>query len=90
MIGADNKITDFTIALDKLDKIGIELVKDEMLKNGISSKSIEIMQPIDLSGDFNSKLGSLKAILINSEIGKVGISELEWIFNTINEIGLKK
>ena len=82
---------DFTVALDKLDKIGIELVKDEMLKNGISSKSIETMQPIfDLSGGFKSKLDSLKAILIDSEIGKVGISELEWIFNTISELGLKK
>jgi histidyl-tRNA synthetase len=91
LIGADNKITDFTVALDKLDKIGIELVKDEMLKNGITSKSIETMQPIfDLSGDFNSKLDSLKTILVDSEIGKVGISELEWIFNTISELGLKK
>jgi histidyl-tRNA synthetase len=91
LIGADNKITDFTVALDKLDKIGIELVKDEMLKNGISSNSIETMQPIfDLSGDFNSKLDSLKTTLIDSEIGKVGISELEWIFNTISELGLKK
>ena len=86
LIGADNKITDFTVALDKLDKIGIELVKD-----GITSKSIETMQPIfDLSGDFNSKLDSLKTILVDSEIGKVGISELEWIFNTISELGLKK
>ena len=91
LIGADNKITDFTVALDKLDKIGIELVKDEMLKNGISSNSIETMQPIfDLSGDFISKLDSLKNILVDSEIGKVGISELEWIFNTISELGLKK
>ena len=91
LIGADNKITDFTVALDKLDKIGIELVKDEMLKNGISSNSIETIQPIfDLSGDFNSKLDSLKTTLIDSEIGKVGISELEWIFNTISELGLKK
>ena len=91
LIGADNKITDFTVALDKLDKIGIELVKDEMLKNGISSKSIDTMQPIfDLSGDFISKLDSLKNILVDSEIGKVGISELEWIFNTISELGLKK
>jgi histidyl-tRNA synthetase len=91
LIGADNKITDFTVALDKLDKIGIELVKDEMLKNGITSKSIETMQPIfDLSGDFNTKLDSLKTILVDSEIGKVGISELEWIFNTISELGLKK
>ena len=91
LIGADNKITDFTVALDKLDKIGIELVKAEMLKNGITSKSIETMQPIfDLSGDFNSKLDSLKTILVDSEIGKVGISELEWIFNTISELGLKK
>ena len=91
LIGADNKITDFTVALDKLDKIGIELVKDEMLKNGITSKSIETMQPIfDLSGDFNSKLDSLKTILVDSEIGKAGISELEWIFNTISELGLKK
>jgi histidyl-tRNA synthetase len=91
LIGADNKITDFTVALDKLDKIGIELVKAEMLKNGISFKSIETMQPIfDLSGDFNSKLDSLKTILVDSEIGKVGISELEWIFNIISELGLKK
>lgn len=91
LIGADNKILDFTVALDKLDKIGIELVKDEMLKNGISSKSIETMQPIfDLSGGFKSKLDSLKTILVDSEIGKIGISELEWIFNTISELGLKK
>jgi len=91
LIGAENKIIDFTTALDKLDKIGIELVKEEMSKKGISNSSIEALQPIfDLSGNFKSKLASLKNILAISEIGIEGISDLEWIFDVINEVGLKK
>lgn len=89
-IGAQDKLIDFTIALDKLDKIGAEKVKDEMLQKGISSEGIKILEPLfSLSGDFDSQLKSLKLLLGTSEVGSAGINELEFISNTINDLGLK-
>ena len=89
-IGAQDKLIDFTIALDKLDKIGAEKVKDEMLQKGISSEGIKILEPLfSLSGDFDSQLKSLKLLLGASKVGSAGINELEFISNTINDLGLK-
>ncbi|MGB2315413.1 MAG: histidine--tRNA ligase [Flavobacteriaceae bacterium] len=89
-IGAQDKLIDFTVALDKLDKIGPEKVKEEMLQKGISSEGITILEPLfSLSGDFDTQLKSLKLMLGTSEVGSTGIKELEFISNAINDLGLK-
>jgi len=91
LIKAEDKIIDFTVSLDKLDKIGPDRVKEDMLEKGISLNSIKSLDPLfKLSGDIESQLNSLKAMLKNSKIGLVGISELEFIFNTVKNIGINK
>ena len=90
-IKAKDKIIDFTVALDKLDKIGPDKVKEEMLEKGISLNSVKLLEPLlKLSGNFESQLNSLKAILKNSKIGLIGIGELEFIFKAVNNLEIKK
>jgi histidyl-tRNA synthetase len=90
VIGAKDKLIDFTVALDKLDKIGEEKVKEEMLSKGISSKGIEMLEPLfSLSGDFGNQINKLKEILGNSSEGINGIKELEFINNAISKLGLQ-
>ncbi|MGB0480022.1 MAG: histidine--tRNA ligase [Flavobacteriaceae bacterium] len=89
-IGAQDKLIDFTVALDKLDKIGAEKVKEEMLLKGIPSEGIQTLEPLfNMVGNFDSQLNALKLILGSSEVGTEGISELEFISKTINSLGLK-
>ena len=89
IIGASDKLIDFTVALDKLDKIGEEKVKEEMRGKGISEIGIEKLQPLfTLSGSFESQIESLKGILDASQEGKKGIEELEFINKAILELGL--
>jgi histidyl-tRNA synthetase len=89
VIGASDKLIDFTVALDKLDKIGEEKVKEEMLSKGISEEGISKLQPLfTLSGSFESQVETLKAILSSSEEGKKGIEELAFINTAISELGL--
>ena len=90
LIGAQDKLIDFTVALDKLDKIGEAKVKDEMLAKGISADGISKLQPLfNLSGNFNDQLQSLKSILKSSVEGLKGVEELEFIASSIKSIGLK-
>lgn len=90
IIGAQDKLIDFTVALDKLDKIGEARVKEEMISKGISANHIERLEPLfNIVGSFESQLASLGVLLETSEIGKAGLSELEFISNTINSIGLQ-
>ncbi|MHA6280806.1 histidine--tRNA ligase [Salinimicrobium sp. CAU 1759] len=89
VIGESDKLIDFTVALDKLDKIGEEGVKKEMKEKGISSEAIQKIQRVfDLKGTFSEKIQVLKDILETSEIGKKGIEELEFINNAINALEL--
>jgi histidyl-tRNA synthetase len=89
VIGASDKLIDFTVALDKLDKIGEEKVKEEMLSKGISEAGISKLQPLfTLSGSFESQIESLKSILLSSLEGKKGIEELAFINSAISELGL--
>ena len=81
---------DFTVALDKLDKIGEEKVKEEMRGKGISEEGITKLQPLfTLKGDFGDQIESLKSILSSSEIGLKGIEELEFINTAISNLKLK-
>ena len=90
VIGEQDKLIDFTVALDKLDKIGEDGVVKEMLSKGISEEAIAKIKPIfDLKGDFAEKIEALKAILSTSEVGLKGIEELEFIQNAILEMPLK-
>jgi len=89
-IGAENKLIDFTVALDKLDKIGEEGVKKEMLSKGISQKALEKLQPLfSFEGTASDQLKSLKELLVSSNIGMQGIEELEFICETIEILGLQ-
>ena len=90
VIGAQDKLIDFTVALDKLDKIGEEKVKEEMLGKGISQSGIDKLQPLfTLSGTFESQIAQLKTILSTSEEGRKGIEELEFIDMAISELKLQ-
>ncbi len=80
LIGASDKIIDITVAIDKLDKIGIDKVIEELKSKEISDRSIELLKPvIDLKGTNDEKLKVLSEVLSNSEIGKKGIEELRTI-----------
>lgn len=89
-IGESDKLIAFTVALDKLDKIGEEGVKKEMAEKGISSNAISKLKPLfRLSGGFSEKIEQLKKILSTSETGMEGIAELEFIQNALAEMSLK-
>jgi len=89
VIGADNNLVNFTVALDKLDKIGIEGVQKEMLAKGISENAIEKAAPLfALSGTNANQMAALKDFLADSEQGKRGVAELEFIINAIADLGL--
>jgi len=89
-IGAEDKLIDFTVALDKLDKIGEDGVKKEMRTKGITEEALDRLQPLfSLSGSANEQLKGLKEILGDSEIGMKGIEELDFIVSTVESIGLQ-
>ena len=81
IIGEAEKITDITVAIDKMDKIGLEKVNEEIASKGISEEAIAKLQPIlKLSGSNAEKLEQLKVVLAASEVGLKGVMELETIF----------
>lgn len=85
-----DKLIDFTTTLDKLDKIGIEKVQEEMLERGIPQTAIEKLSALfRLSGDFKNQFEALKSILQNSEVGMQGIEELNFVFEKTEITGLK-
>ena len=90
VIGASDKLIDFTVALDKLDKIGEEGVTKEMLAKGIAQDAIDKVAPLfSLSGVFGDQLATLKDLLSSSEIGMQGIEELSFIDTAIKSLGLE-
>lgn len=85
-----DKLIDFTVALDKLDKIGEEKVKEEMMERGISADAIQILSPLfTMSGNFQAQLTSLESILNASDIGMKGIDEVRFVFDKVQKLGLK-
>ncbi len=90
VIGAKQHLINFTVALDKLDKIGEEGVKKEMLAKGISEQSIEKAAPLfSLQGSNIEQLAILEQLLASSEEGLKGVQELKFIIETIDELGLE-
>ena len=90
VIGEADKIVDITVAIDKLDKIGIDKVNDELRADGISDEAIEKLQPIiALSGTNDEKLDTIANVLASSEIGMKGVEETRFILNVLKSCGLK-
>ena len=90
VIGAQDKLIDFTVALDKLDKIGATGVQEEMLEKGISPEAIDKVTPLfKLSGSNTDQLAILETLLSASEEGSKGVEELRFVTNTIHELGLQ-
>ena len=90
LIGEEDKLIDFTIALDKLDKIGKEAVITELLKKEISEEAIKKLEPLfNFTGSNIEKLGQLEKLLEHSEIGQKGIAELYFVLENITKLGLK-
>ncbi|MBL4745757.1 MAG: histidine--tRNA ligase [Flavobacteriaceae bacterium] len=90
IIGAKDKLIDFTVALDKLDKIGEEGVTKEMLSKGITEDAIEKIQPLfRFTGTNTEKLAQLETMLAASEEGLKGVQELRFIIKSVEELGLQ-
>lgn len=89
-IGAADKIVDITVAIDKLDKIGIDNVNEELRASGLSDDSIMKLQPIlSLDGANDEKLSVISGVLRDSEIGQKGIEECRFILDTLKTVGLR-
>ena len=90
VLGAADKIVDITVAIDKLDKIGIDNVNAELREDGLSDEQIAKLQPIiSLAGSNDEKLSTIADVLKDSETGLKGIAELRFILDTLKTVGLK-
>lgn len=90
IIGAQDKLIDFTVALDKLDKIGEEGVVKEMLAKGIAEDAIEKVTPLfNLNGTNTEQLSQLKGMLATSDEGTQGVEELQFVIDAVAKLGLK-
>lgn len=90
IVGESEKIVDITVAIDKLDKIGLDKVNEELRTDGISEEAIAKLQPvITLSGSNEEKLKVMEDFLASSEVGMKGIEELRFILNAASQVDLK-
>lgn len=90
IMDAADKIVDITVAIDKLDKIGLENVNEELLSDGISKESVSKLQPVlTLQGTNDEKLTEISKILEESEIGTKGVEETRFILDSLKGLGLK-
>ncbi|MDR0509686.1 MAG: histidine--tRNA ligase [Rikenellaceae bacterium] len=88
-IGHSDRIVEITVAIDKLEKIGIEAVNAELVARGISPEAVAALKPIlELSGDNSDKISKLKTVLACSEIGLKGVEEMESIFGYVEALGM--
>ena len=88
-IGHADKMIDITVAIDKLDKIGLDNVKAELRERGIDDKAIDKLQPIlELSGTNEEKLTKLSEVIGTSETGMLGIEEMRTIFSNVEKLGI--
>jgi len=89
MIGEADKITAITVAIDKLEKIGLNAVNDELRNKGITEHALTLLQPvITLQGDNLEKINLLRELLCNSAMGIRGVEEIEYIFGMIDKLSL--
>lgn len=90
LIGAPDKLIDITVAIDKIDKIGLDKVNEELAERGLSAESIAALEPIlKISGSLEDRLCKLADVLKSSEIGSLGVKELKEVAETTMALGLK-
>ncbi len=90
MIGAPDKMVDITVAIDKLDKIGLDNVRAELSERGLTAEQIAALDPVfSLSGSAAEKIAALEAMFANVEVGQRGTAELKELFGYIDAAGLK-
>lgn len=86
VLGAADKIVDITVAIDKLDKIGLDKVNEELLAAGLSAQQVETLQPIiSLSSTNADKIATMRQVLAASEVGLKGCDELEFVLNALGD-----
>lgn len=91
IIGHPDKLVDITVAIDKIDKIGLDAVKDELRERGIDEQGISTIEPVLLlQGSAAEKIEKMKAILASSEAGMKGVAELEELFGYISAAGINQ
>ncbi len=89
-VGHADKMMDITVAIDKLDKIGLDKVKEELLERGLDQAAIDKLQPIlELEGTNFEKLDKLETIIGDTEVGQKGIEEMRTIFSAVQALGLE-
>lgn len=87
--GFPDKVVDITVAIDKLDKIGLDAVKSEMIEKGLSAEAVAVLEPIlELSGTNDEKLAQMRRIMGASQTGLKGLDELEELFGYISASGI--
>lgn len=90
VIGAAEKIVDITVAIDKLDKIGLDNVNKELQENGISEQGVQDLQPIiNLQGDNEEKIQTMKQVLASSEAGMKGLEEVSYVLSHLKGLHSK-
>lgn len=90
VLGVSDKLTDMTVAIDKLDKIGAEKVGEELLGRGFSADQVaKLSTLLTLEGDSDKKLATIKSFLGEDEIGKLGLEELEFVLSNVSELGIE-
>ena len=90
LIGAPEKIIDITVAIDKIDKIGIDNVNAELRERGLSEEAIPTLQPIlEIDGTISERLAQLESLLASSEIGSLGVKELREVVGGVEALGLR-
>ena len=90
LIGEPDKLIDITVAIDKIDKIGIEKVNEELAERGLAAEAVAALQPIlAISGTLEERLDALRSLLAPSEIGSKGVEELTEVISLTQSLGLK-
>lgn len=90
LIGAPEKIVDITVAIDKIDKIGIDNVNAELLERGLNEEAIATLQPIlAIEGTLNERIDKLASVLASSETGMLGVKELREVIEGVTSLGLQ-
>ncbi len=89
LIGAPDRLIDITVAIDKIDKVGIVNVNAELIERGLSQDAVDRLQPIlAISGTLDERLASLESLLAGSEIGSLGVRELREVTSAVTALGL--
>ena len=89
--GAADKMVDITVAIDKIDKIGLDAVKEELREKGLSDSAIAVIEPVlQLQGGNEAKIDKMSSILASSEVGMKGIAEIRELFGLIEAAGIRQ